>query len=227
MNPLPNKNVNAMELISSCDAFSGLSEVDVKFLASASVVQSFARGDVLIHKGSRARGFYIIISGVLRQEMTDENGEIITIRRVFKGKDIGLQSLLGVGASGSNIAAASKASVLFIPRATFETIFPKKDTIGYTLLALASKQLFHHESLIAAFSSLDVAGRVRFFLRESSFPIADGRAIVPGRLSVQELSSMVGASRELVGRCVRDLKAAGLVKTNDRGEMVLARDLLS
>jgi CRP/FNR family cyclic AMP-dependent transcriptional regulator len=216
-----------MELIRSCGAFTGISQRDVKCLVSAAVVENFSRGDVVIRQGGRSRGYYIVISGALCQEMSDANGDIITVKRICAGRGVGIQSFLGSVSHSSNVVAGCKTSVILIPRASFEAIMPKKDTLSYSLLLLAAEQIEKSEMMIGAIFSLDVPGRIRFVLKESSISIQDGRALVPGKMTVQELSRMVGASRELVGRCLKDLRAGGFIELNDRGEMVLDRALLA
>lgn len=51
----------------------------------------------------------------------------------------------------------------------------------------------------------------------------DGKRVTD-RLTHQELASMVGSSREMVSRILRDLKAGGYISTRDK-RLTIERDL--
>ena len=48
----------------------------------------------------------------------------------------------------------------------------------------------------------------------------DGRQIVTQKLSKQDIAKMIGASREMVSRVMRDLMAQGLIQGQD-GQLIL------
>jgi CRP/FNR family cyclic AMP-dependent transcriptional regulator len=48
----------------------------------------------------------------------------------------------------------------------------------------------------------------------------DGRTVVTHKLSKQDIAKMIGASREMVSRVMRDLTAQGLIREVD-GQLIL------
>jgi CRP/FNR family cyclic AMP-dependent transcriptional regulator len=66
---------------------------------------------------------------------------------------------------------------------------------------------------------LDVYGRVARMLLEAAETV-DGRQVVVRKLSKQDIAKMIGASREMVSRVMRDLTAQGLIHEQD-GQLIL------
>jgi CRP/FNR family cyclic AMP-dependent transcriptional regulator len=72
---------------------------------------------------------------------------------------------------------------------------------------------------IESLALLDVTGRVVRLLLELAEPL-DGQRVLSCRISRQDIAKMVGASREMVSRVVKDLELRGLIEQND-GRIVL------
>jgi CRP/FNR family cyclic AMP-dependent transcriptional regulator len=66
---------------------------------------------------------------------------------------------------------------------------------------------------------LDVYGRVARLLLEAA-EIVDGRKVVAHKITKQDMAKMIGASREMVSRVMRDLTAQGLIQEQD-GQLIL------
>jgi CRP/FNR family cyclic AMP-dependent transcriptional regulator len=69
---------------------------------------------------------------------------------------------------------------------------------------------------------LDVYGRVAKLLLSLARGV-DGRLIIEERLTQQEIGERVGASREMVSRILKDLKAGGYVRMEGRRIVILRK----
>ena len=56
--------------------------------------------------------------------------------------------------------------------------------------------------------------------------IDGGRRIIRSKVSRQDLAKIVGASREMVSRVMKDLEARGMVQTQDNGSVLITEQLL-
>ena len=72
---------------------------------------------------------------------------------------------------------------------------------------------------------MDVYGRVARSLLEFAVTDADGLAIIRDKVSRQDLAKMVGASREMVSRVMKDLEERGFIETRSDGSMVVRERL--
>ncbi len=69
---------------------------------------------------------------------------------------------------------------------------------------------------------MDVYGRVAKLLLDFS-ELEDGRRVIRRKISKQDMAKMVGASREMVSRVMKDLENRGYVRDED-GCLILAVD---
>jgi CRP/FNR family cyclic AMP-dependent transcriptional regulator len=68
---------------------------------------------------------------------------------------------------------------------------------------------------------MDVYGRVARLLLEMS-EMVDGQRLVTKKLAKQDIAKMIGASREMVSRVMKDLQGGGYIEA--RGNTILIRD---
>jgi CRP-like cAMP-binding protein len=62
-----------------------------------------------------------------------------------------------------------------------------------------------------------VYGRVAKVLLESAVPDASGALLIRDKVSRQDLAKMVGASREMVSRVMKDFEEQGFIELLDAG----------
>jgi CRP/FNR family cyclic AMP-dependent transcriptional regulator len=67
-----------------------------------------------------------------------------------------------------------------------------------------------------------VYGRLARLLTALAHPV-DGRHVVPEKLTHQEIADRVGASRDMVGKLMKDLVAGGYLAVEDRTIVLLKK----
>jgi CRP-like cAMP-binding protein len=77
---------------------------------------------------------------------------------------------------------------------------------------------------IESLALLDVYGRVARSLLEMAEVINDVR-IIRNKVSRQDLAKVVGASREMVSRVMKDLEERGMIETQENGSVILKQHL--
>ncbi|MNV95486.1 Cyclic AMP receptor-like protein [compost metagenome] len=88
------------------------------------------------------------------------------------------------------------------------------------------KRLRHADRKIESLALLDVYGRVAHALLEFAAPDAYGQRVIKEKISRQDLAKMVGASREMVSRVMKDLEERGFIEALPNGATLL-KDRLS
>jgi CRP-like cAMP-binding protein len=92
------------------------------------------------------------------------------------------------------------------------------------MLALI-KRLRDADQKIESLALLDVYGRVARSLLEFAVPDRDGQLIIRERISRQDIAKMVGASREMVSRVMKDLEERGVVEPLPNGATLVKERL--
>jgi CRP/FNR family cyclic AMP-dependent transcriptional regulator len=88
------------------------------------------------------------------------------------------------------------------------------------------KRLREADRKIESLALLDVYGRVARVLLEFSSEV-DGRKVIKSKLPRQDIAKMIGASREMVSRVMKDLETEGYIEVLDDGVIVLRERLSS
>jgi CRP/FNR family transcriptional regulator, cyclic AMP receptor protein len=83
------------------------------------------------------------------------------------------------------------------------------------------RRLREADRKIGSLALLDVYGRVARLLLDMSETV-DGEKIVTKRLPKQDIAKMIGASREMVSRVMKDLQTGGYIEM--RGSNIVLRD---
>jgi CRP-like cAMP-binding protein len=79
---------------------------------------------------------------------------------------------------------------------------------------------------IESLALLDVYGRVARTLLDMSE--MDGEIkVIRNKVSRQDLAKVVGASREMVSRVMKDLEERGIVETQENGSVIIKEQLTS
>jgi CRP/FNR family transcriptional regulator, cyclic AMP receptor protein len=83
------------------------------------------------------------------------------------------------------------------------------------------KRLREADKKIGSLALMDVYGRVARLLLEMSETI-DGQKVVTKKLAKQDIAKMIGASREMVSRVMKDLQTGGFIEV--RGGSIFLKD---
>ena len=83
------------------------------------------------------------------------------------------------------------------------------------------RRLREADRKIGSLAMLDVYGRVARLLLDMSENV-NGQKMIANRLTKQDIAKMVGASREMVSRVMKDLEMSGYIEM--RGSTIVLRD---
>jgi CRP-like cAMP-binding protein len=107
---------------------------------------------------------------------------------------------------------------------------PESDSMAHAVLRGLVQRLRQADRKIESLALMDVYGRVARVLLESAgenTQIGQENAVIPGRVSRQDLAKMVGASREMVSRVMKDLEERGFIETREDGSLLVKQHLSS
>ena len=106
--------------------------------------------------------------------------------------------------------AVTPSTLVAIGRSDFKRCLQANFDVTEYVMRMLVQQLRLADGRIESLALLDVTGRVVRLLREMAQPV-DGRQVVSRKPSRQDIAKMIGASREMVSRVLKDLEARGLI----------------
>ena len=218
--------VSNLELLRRVPLFSMLTPSQGESVAAAVVKRRFKRGESIVEQGKQSNALAIILTGRARVIATDARGREVILATMHPGDYIGEMSLIDNEPHSATVMAEIQTDALILGRAEFARCLPENDSMAYAVMKGLVQRLRHADRKIESLALMDVYGRVARALLEFSVADVDGNAVIRDKVSRQDLAKMVGASREMVSRVMKDIEERGFIETRADGS-VLVKERLS
>jgi CRP-like cAMP-binding protein len=217
--------VSNLELIRRVPLFSLLTAVQAESVANAVVKRRFKRGEVIVEQGAKSNALFILLTGRARVLTSDSRGREVILATMNPGDYLGEMSLIDNEPHSATVRTEVQTDVLMLARAEFARCLPENSSMAYAVMKVLVQRLRHADRKIESLALMDVYGRVARSLLEFAVTDAEGQAIIRDKVSRQDLAKMVGASREMVSRVMKDLEERGFIETRSDGSMVVRERL--
>ena len=222
--------VSSLELIRRVPLFSRLTIPQAVAVAQAVVKRRFKRGEPIVEQGKKANALTILLTGRARVISSDARGREVILATLRPGDYVGEMSLIDNEPHSASVMAEVQTDVLVLGQLEFARCMPERDSMADAVLRGLVQRLRQADQKIESLALMDVYGRVAKVLLEFSRENArglEGSGVIPGRVSRQDLAKMVGASREMVSRVMKDLEVRGFIETYDDGSLLVKQHLHS
>lgn len=195
-----------IDLLRRVPLFSLLTSLQVQVLRDAVSKQRFKRGQVVVEQGHQSDTLFIVITGRARVVVTDARGREVILARLGPGDCIGEMSLIDHQPHSASVCAEVQTDVLLLGRQEFLHCLATNASMSLAVMEGLVKRLRHADRKIESLALLDVYGRVAHALLDFVEIDADGQQVIREKVSRQDVAKMVGASREMVSRVMKDLE---------------------
>ena len=202
-------------------AFEGLGDAELRALLDLATLRSLPRNTILVAEGDETDAIHLILAGRVKIFLSDAAGKEVVINIQGPGEYYGEMSLEPGGRSASvmTLEPCRIAAVKMADLRAFLLRHPEFQHVLVRKLIRRVRALTRHVHDLAL---LDVYGRVVRAL-EGLACEEDGRQIVPQVLSQQSIANLVGASREMVSRILKELRVGGYIGIEDRRIVILRK----
>ena len=194
--------------------FSGLDESELEKLSRVAGRKRVERGAAIVRAGECTDSLYVLLAGRAKVTNTDEEGREIILAWLGPGEFFGEMGLIDRSPRSANVVAAEACELLFLSKEAFQRCMQDNFAVALKLMRILVRRLREADRKIESLALLDVYGRVARLLLDMS-EIADGRRIVRKKMLKQDMAKMIGASREMVSKVMRDLELSGYVQVEN------------
>lgn len=210
-----------LDLIRRVPLFAMLTPAQAELLADAVAKRRFKRGQVIVEQGKKSDALYIILSGRARVLMTDRKSREVILATLQPGDYIGEMSMIDNEPHSATVEAEIQTDALVLGRAEFTRCLPENATMAYAVMQGLVRRLRHADQKIGSLALMGVYGRVANVLLESATSDGDNRLVIRDKISRQDIAKMVGASREMVSRVMKDFEEQGFIETLEGGAILV------
>ena len=208
-------------LLRNVPLFSGLNEVQLGALVRTVERRSFGRSVTIICAGDKTDSLYIVISGRLKVLMGDAQGREVILSILGPGEYFGEMGLLDDSPRSATVMTLESCELLCVSKAEFSRSMAENFDLALIVMRGLVKRLREADQKIGSLALMDVYGRVARLLLEMAEDV-NGEKVVVRKLSKQDIAKMIGASREMVSRVMKDLHLGGYIEM--RGRSIVLRD---
>jgi CRP-like cAMP-binding protein len=209
-----------LDLIRRVRLFSMLTPEQAQVIADNVVKRRFRRAELVVEQGRMSNALFILLNGRARVLTADSRGREVILAVLEAGDYVGEMSLIDNEPHSATVRCEVQTDMLILGRAEFARCLPDPSTLAYGILRGLVERLRNADRQIESLALLDVYGRVARTLLEMSEDI-DGQRIIRGKVSRQDMAKVVGASREMVSRVMKDLEERGVIETIESGSVIV------
>ena len=196
------------------DVFAPLQDETLRSIAASGVVRTFPRNTVLINEGDVGDALYVLLSGRGKVFSSNEAGREFVIDFDGPGEYVGEMSLDGAPRSAS-VMTVEPTTCAVVNRAQFRDFILAQPDFAMHLIERLIHRVRVTTGNLKSLALSDVYGRLVRLLNALAQD-ADGKSVVREKLTQQEIADRVGASRDMIGKLLKDLVAGGYLAVEDR-----------
>jgi len=210
-------------VLKSVPLFAGLPDEQLRTLVSVVTHRSVPRMSMVIAEGDPIDSLYIVISGRLKVMMGDADGKEVILSILAPGEFFGEMGLVDDAPRSASVVSIEPCELLQLSKRDFKKCMAENFEMAQEVMRGLVRRLREADRKIGSLALLDVYGRVARLLLDMSETV-NGEKVVTKRLPKQDIAKMIGASREMVSRVMKDLQTGGYIEV--RGSSIVLRDTI-
>jgi CRP/FNR family cyclic AMP-dependent transcriptional regulator len=195
--------------------FSDLAPADTRVLTEHCTTRTFPTHAVLITEGDDTDSLYVILEGEVKVFVSDENGKEVILNMMGPGEYFGELALVDEGPRSASVMTMEPTKVMVISKSDFKTCLSANPDMAFNLIQALTKQVRALTDNVKSLALMDVYGRVAHTLLDLAKE-NDGKLVIEQKLTHQDIANMVGASREMVSRILKDLATGGYISVKNK-----------
>ena len=209
-----------LDLIRRVPLFSMLTNEQAQAIADAVVKRRLRRGELVVEQGRKSNA----LNGRARVLTSDSRGREVILAVLEAGDYVGEMSLIDNEPHSATVRAEVQTDMLVLARADFARCLPENSSLSYGVMRGLVRRLRNADRQIESLALLDVYGRVALSLLDRAED-DKGVKIIRHKVSRQDMAKVVGASREMVSRVMKDLEERGVIETQENGSVIIKERL--
>jgi len=196
-------------MIENIPLFAGLSPEVLAEIEQHGSIKTYRKNTIVINEGDETDSLYLILSGRVKVFLSSEDGREAVLNHQGPGEYFGEMSLIDRQPRAASVMTVEPARLMIISRGDFMRCLASNPEIALNLIEPMTSRIRMLAQNVSNLALLDVYGRVaRTLLQHAS---EEDGVMMTGKLTQQEIADMVGASRAMVSRILKDLRTGGYI----------------
>lgn len=213
-----------LDLIRRIPIFSMLTEAEAEMLSQRANKRRYKRGENLLTQGERSNALFIVLTGKARVVVQDERQREVILSDLQPGECVGEMSLIDNEPHSASVRADTVCDVLVLESTAFAHCLAENSSLAYGVMRGLVQRLRQADRKIQSLALSDVYGRVATALIDMADVQETGPMVIRERVSRQDLAKMIGASREMVSRVMKEFEKTGFIELGEDGSTWIRKE---
>lgn len=176
--------------------------------------KTYPKNAIVITAGDVSDGLYLIENGRVRVLISDDEGREVILTTLGPGEYFGEMALIDNEERSATIATVEETCFRIVSKHTFQQALANHTNLAFEMLIGLVKRLREADRKIESLALFDVYGRLARTLLQLAKEV-DGKLVIENKPTHQDLANMIGASREMVTRLLRDLVRGNYIRVEN------------
>ena len=196
--------------------YSGLSSAELESIRKLTIEKTVDKEEIILLEGESSEVLYFLVSGVVKVFKASAEGKEQILKIVSPGESLNDVPIFDGSPNPASAEAMTPTLLYGIRKNDILAILLDYPQTALNAVRVLASEVRHLASLVEDLSFRHVIARVAKILLEHA---QDGPGPRP-RLTHQEMASMAGAAREIIGRSLKILEQEGAIRL-DRHRIVI------
>lgn len=207
-------------MLKKIDLFAEISDSAAATLQRCVKQHKYPKNSIIVTEGDTRSNFYIVVTGNLKVFVDGDDGRQVVLNFLGPGDYFGELALIDGAPRSASVMTQSATTLQVISQQDFQQFLAGDQSASLVMMKALVRRIRTLTSSVRDLALLDVYGRVANLLQQR----AAAEAHQPLKLTHQEIADMIGASREMVSRILRELALGGYIEQTT-GSIVLLKPL--
>lgn len=186
-----------------------------KQIEEAAHRHSYQAGATIFNEGENCAGFHVVLEGMVRIYRMNPEGRLHTLSLLRPVSTFNEVAAIDGGVNPFNAVAVTSAEIMVISHSVLLLLLSSQPKLLSNYVQALAHMNREYIERLEDMTFRSIPSRLaKLFLHETTY--ADHISEAPTRLTQEEIASILGTTREVVGRALRGLLNAGLLKKKGR-----------
>lgn len=204
--------------------FNDLTPAQLASIGSHMSLRVYEKGEVIVREGETADSLHIILAGKVKVFMTGEGHKEVILSTLGPGDFFGEIPVFDQAPRTASVATLESCHLQTLSYHSFRKVLDRSPDIARKVMVTMAARLRHADRQIGSLALMNISSRVSRALMELAI-VSNGQRVVGEPFTQKDLAGMIGASREMVNRTLKDLMDQGHIAVHRKSITLLSEKL--
>ena len=211
-----------LDSLANISPYDLLDEKGLQSLAQIAMRRNYRKNCEIIRQGDDSNMMFVLLEGEMKVYLEDDLGKQLTVRILKPCDSFGEVALIGDFPRTASVVTLTNCVVYAFPRGKYLAFLKDYPEILLALSKSLANMVRDTTEKLGSIALSDVYGRIAHIFNKYALDY-EGQIQVP-KFSHREISGMIGSSREMVSKILKELEKGEYISVTQK-HYVIKRDL--